>query len=283
MADQTQAVVRGRAPARQAPAGRDGTAPVPFRGGGFHPQPRRLVPVVVFVTVIGLWQLASWRGWLPALFMPSPWQIVGAFGDMIHNGTLGRHIGASLTRIAAGWVLGTIAGLAIGLSMGIFSVARAAGLSVVSALFPIPKIALLPLFILWFGIGEPSKIATIGFGVFFPTVIAAYTACDSVPRNLIRMGQSFGLPAAAIVWKILVPGAMPGILAGFRITASIALILVVAAEMIGAQYGIGAFILSAGNLMQTDQLLAGVTLLSLLGLAVSAVLGAVERAVLRWR
>jgi NitT/TauT family transport system permease protein len=202
---------------------------------------------------------------------------------MIDNGTLGRHVGASLGRIASGWVLGTIAGLAIGLAMGIFSVARAGGLPVVSALFPIPKIALLPLFILWFGIGEPSKIATIGFGVFFPTVIAAYSACDSVPRNLIRMGQSFGLPAADIVWKIVVPGAMPGILAGFRITASIALILVVAAEMIGAQYGIGAFILSAGNLMQTDQLLAGVTLLSLLGLAVSAVLGAVERIVLRWR
>ncbi|TWT09930.1 ABC transporter permease [Reyranella sp. CPCC 100927] len=256
---------------------------VPFRGGGFQPQPRRLVPIAVFIAVIGLWQIASSRGWLPALFMPSPWQIVGAFGDMIDNGTLGQHIGASLSRIALGWLLGTIAGLAIGLAMGIFSVARAAGLPVVSALFPIPKIALLPLFILWFGIGEPSKVATIGFGVFFPTVIAAYTACDSVPRNLIRMAQSFGLPASHIVWKILVPGAMPGILSGFRITASIALILVVAAEMIGAQYGIGAFILSAGNLMQTDQLLAGVTLLSLLGLVVSVVLGIVERTVLRWR
>ena len=276
------AVTRGRAAvAPRRPS--DGSRPVPFRGGGFQPQPRRLVPIAVFVVVIGLWQLASSRGWLPALFMPSPWQIVGAFDDMIDNGTLGKHIGASLSRITLGWAFGTVAGLAIGLAMGIFSVARAAGLSVVSALFPIPKIALLPLFILWFGIGEPSKVATIGFGVFFPTVIAAYTACDSVPRNLIRMGQSFGLPAIDIVWKILVPGAMPGILAGFRITASIALILVVAAEMIGAQYGIGAFILSAGNLMQTDQLLAGVTLLSLLGLAVSFVLGMVERAVLRWR
>jgi NitT/TauT family transport system permease protein len=258
-------------------------APVTFRGGGFHARPQRLVPVAVFVAVIGLWQVASWQGWLPALFLPSPWEIVTALGGMISDGTLGRHVGASLMRIVLGWVMGTAAGLAIGLAMGIFSVARAAGLPVVSALFPIPKIALLPLFILWFGIGEPSKVATIGFGVFFPTVIAAYTACDSVPRNLIRMGQSFSLPPAAIVWKILVPGAMPGILAGFRITASIALILVVAAEMIGAQYGIGAFILSAGNLNQIDHLLAGVTLLSLLGLAVSVVLGAVERAVLRWR
>src|SRR6185503_11553159 len=98
-----------------------------------------------------------------------------------------------------------------------------------------------------FGIGEPSKVATIALGVFFPTVIAAYSACDQVPRTLIRMGQSFGLPARHIVWKILLPGAMPGILAGFRITTSIALLLVVAAEMIGAENGIGAFVLSAGN------------------------------------
>ena len=118
--------------------------------------------------------------------------------------------------------------------MGIFSAARAAGLPIVSALFPIPKIALLPLLILWFGIGEPSKVATIALGVFFPTVISAYSACDSVPRNLIRMGQSFGLPATDIVAKIVLPGAMPGILAGFRISASVALLLLVAAEMIGA-------------------------------------------------
>ena len=157
-----------------------------------------------------------------------------------------------------GWIIGTAAGLAVGLAMGIFSAARAAGLPIVSALFPIPKIALLPLLILWFGIGEPSKVATIALGVFFPTVISAYSACDSVPRNLIRMGQSFGLPATDIVAKILLPGAMPGILAGFRISASVALLLVVAAEMIGAQHGIGAFVLAAGNLMQTDQLLAGV-------------------------
>jgi NitT/TauT family transport system permease protein len=104
-----------------------------------------------------------------------------------------------------------------------------------------------------------------------------------VPRNLIRMGQSFGLSGQTIVSEILLPGAMPGILSGFRISASIALILVVAAEMIGAQHGIGAFILSAGNLMQTDQLLAGVVMLSLLGLLISFALSHVEAWVLRWR
>jgi taurine transport system permease protein len=257
--------------------------PVPFRGGGFAPAPHRVLPWVVFAVLIALWQAASNSGVLPPLFMPSPAAIVRALVELWLNGTLVEHISASLQRIIPGWIIGTAAGLAVGLAMGIFSAARAAGIPIVSALFPIPKIALLPLLILWFGIGEPSKIATIALGVFFPTTISAYTACDSVPRNLIRMGQSFGLPARDIVAKILLPGAMPGILAGFRISASVALLLVVAAEMIGAQQGIGAFVLTAGSLMQTDQLLAGVVMLSLLGLLIAWGLGMLERAWLKWR
>jgi len=257
--------------------------PVPFRGGGFAPAPRPAVPWIVFAALIGLWQAASSSGLLPALLMPSPAAIVRALYGLWLDGTLAEHVAASLRRIVPGWIIGTAAGLGIGLAMGIFSSARAAGLPIVSALFPIPKIALLPVLILWLGIGEPSKVATIALGVFFPTVISAYTACDSVPRNLIRMGQSFGLPARDIVAKILLPGAMPGILAGFRISASVALLLVVAAEMIGAQHGIGAFVLTAGNLMQTDQLLAGVVVLSILGLLISWGLGMLERKILRWR
>ena len=257
--------------------------PVPFRGGGFHPAPRRALPWIVFAGLIALWQAASDSGLLPSLFMPSPESVVKALYALWLDGTLVQHVMASLNRIVPGWLIGTAAGLAVGLAMGIFSAARAAGIPIVSALFPIPKIALLPLLILWFGIGEPSKIATIALGVFFPTTISAYSACDSVPRNLIRMGQSFGLPAHDIVAKIVLPGAMPGILAGFRISASVALLLVVAAEMIGAQQGIGAFVLTAGSLMQTDQLLAGVVMLSILGLVIAWGLGMLERAMLKWR
>jgi ABC-type nitrate/sulfonate/bicarbonate transport system permease component len=257
--------------------------PVPFRGGGFDPTRLRLLPWLVFALLIAAWQAACGSGLLSPLFMPSPLSVVKALQQLWLDGTLVGHVTASLERIVPGWIIGTAAGLAVGLAMGIFSTARAAGIPIVSALFPIPKIALLPLLILWFGIGEPSKIATIALGVFFPTTISAYTACDSVPRNLIRMAQSFGLPARDIVAKILLPGAMPGILAGFRISASVALLLVVAAEMIGAQQGIGAFVLTAGSLMQTDQLLAGVVMLSILGLLIAWGLGMLERAVLKWR
>jgi NitT/TauT family transport system permease protein len=104
-----------------------------------------------------------------------------------------------------------------------------------------------------------------------------------VPRNLIRMAQSFNVPFHAIVRRVIWPGALPSILAGFRITASVALLLVVSAEMIGAQYGIGAFVLQAGNLMQTDQLLAGVVILSLFGLAVGKAINVLEAKLLHWR
>ena len=153
----------------------------------------------------------------------------------------------------------------------------------VSALFPIPKIALLPLFVVWFGIGEESKIATIFFGTFFPTVIATYGGVAGVDRSLIRMGQSFGLSWTSMVRKIVLPGAWPAILSGMRISVSIGIILLVAAEMIGAEFGIGAYILLAGAIYATDQLIAGVAMLSVLGLSAGWLLGQVERHALRWR
>lgn len=256
---------------------------VAFRGGGFQAQERRVLPLLALIGLLMAWELCSLAGVLPALFMPAPHAVLRALYEMLISGKLLSHVAASLGRILLGWILGASAGLSLGFAMGMFSVARALGMALTAALFPVPKIALLPLFILWFGIGEPAKIATIAFGVFFPTVVSTYAAVDHVPRNLIAMAQSFGAPARTIVWKVIVPGALPGVLAGFRISSSIALILVVAAEMIGAQVGIGAFVLTAGNLMQTDQLIAGVLVLSMLGLATSSLISALERRLLRWR
>ncbi len=254
-----------------------------FRGGGFVISARPRVAALSLLAVLAAWEGVSRFGLVSDLFLPSPVAVGEALWRLAADGTLWLNLSASLWRIVGGWLLGTAGGLALGLAMGIFSAARAAGLPIVSALFPIPKIALLPLLILWLGIGEPAKIATIALGVFFPTAITAFSAVDAVPRNLIRMAQSFDLPWAAIVAKVIVPGALPGILAGFRITASIALILVVAAEMIATRRGIGAFLLEAGNLLRVDQLLAGVAVLSLLGLLIGFALSRLEAWLLRWR
>ncbi len=256
---------------------------VPFRGGGFAPERRRFAAWFAFAVAVLIWQAALSLGLVSPVFLPSPWSILVALGHLALSGELWRHLSVSLWRIVSGWVLGTTAGLALGIAMGLYSLARAVGLSFVSALFPIPKIALLPLLILWLGIGEPSKVATIALGVFFPTVIATFSGIDAVPRGLISMAQSFGVPMPAILSKIVLPGALPSIIAGARVSAATALLLVVAAEMIGAQEGIGAFINTAGNLMQTDQLMAGVVVLALLGLVVGGLLSALERRLLRWR
>ena len=260
-----------------------GARPVPFRGGGFRPTPRRWVGPLVFAALFAVWGAGSRTGWISPIVLPAPSEALEAFLNLARSGQLALHLQASLSRLVQGWILGTLLGIAFGFAAGLFSLARAGIVPLVAAFFPIPKIALLPLFIIWFGIGEESKVATILFGTFFPTVIAVYGGVDGVDRGLVRMGQSFGLSRWSIVRKIILPGAMPAILSGFRISASIAIILLVAAEMIGAEYGIGAYVLLAGNLMATDQLVAGVAMLSILGLTVSWLIGRLEKRVLRWR
>ena len=256
---------------------------MPFRGRGFEPRRIRGLAPPFFLLLLLAWEASSRLGLASPLLLPPPSAVVMACLDLAASGELLLHVEASLYRLLLGWTLGTAAGLLLGLLIGTSNLFRTLGIPVVAALFPIPKIAMLPLFILWFGIGEPSKVATIALGTFFPTVINTYAGVDQVPRSLVRMGQSFELGTFAIVRKILLPGALPGILAGARISSSIALVLLVAAEMIGAEHGIGALVLQAGNLMRTDQLLAGVAMLSILGLLVSALIGALERRLLSWR
>lgn len=257
--------------------------PVPFRGGGFQPKPPRVVGLLVFVVLIAIWEWGSQSGWISKLVLPAPSEAFTAFKELAASGNLWKHVSTSVSRLVIGWTAGTILGLLVGFSIGLFSLARAGLMPLVSAIFPIPKIALLPLFIIWFGIGEGSKVATILFGTFFPTVIAVYGGVDNVDRGLIRMGQSFGLKWTSIVRKIILPGAMPAILSGCRISASIAIVLLVAAEMIGAEFGIGAYVLLAGSLMATDQLIAGVAMLSVLGLSVAWLIGRAEKWLLNWR
>ncbi len=257
--------------------------PIPFRGGGFAPKDSAPAATATLIGIILLWQAGASAGVIPTLFLPPPIAIARALWALTISGELWNHLSASLMRLTVGWITGTVFGIGMGLAIGLWSALRSPGMAVVSALFPIPKIALVPLFIIWFGIGEGSKLATLSFGVFFPTVIATAGGVDNVPRGLIRMGQSFGLSHWSIIRKIVLPAALPAILSGFRVTTSIAIVLLVAAEMIGAERGIGAFVLSAGNLYDTDNLLAGIVVLSVLGLLVSWVIGRLERFFLGWR
>jgi NitT/TauT family transport system permease protein len=263
----------------QALDGRD----VPYRGGRLLVQPIVSVSWFTAAAVIALWAGVTLTGRVDSLFLPDPVSVLRALWDLSVHGTLLADVGVSLVRILGGWTIGTLAGLFVGTLMGVSSIARSVGTPLIGTLFPIPKIAMLPLFLLWFGIGEPSKIATIALGVFFPMAISTISGIENVGRQLVRMGLSFNLSARSIIFKVLLPGALPAILAGFRISSALALILLVSAEMIGAERGIGSFVLQAGSLMQTDQLLAGVVVLSVLGFLISLIVSRVERSVLTWR
>ena len=256
---------------------------VRFRGGGFAPKSRRWVGFVVFFVLIAVMEVGTRFGWISALTLPKPSDVFATFGELWDSGMLFKHLAPSLSRLAVGAAIGASLGIAVGVFIGLFSYVRAGLVPLVAAIFPIPKIALLPLFVIWFGIDEASKYALIAFGTFTPTVVATYGAVDNVDRSLIRMGQSFGLSWLSIVRKIVLPGAMPGILSGLRISLAIAIILLVAAEMLGAEYGIGAYILEAGSLYDLERLFAGVVILSLLGVLLSTTIGLIERRLLGWR
>jgi len=257
--------------------------PIPFRGSGFQFKNNYWISPAVFIILFVLWHVGTTVGFISNLVLPKPTEVIIAFHDLYVTGDLYLHVGASLKRLILGWTLGTIFGIILGFSIGLFSLVRSGLAPIVAAIFPVPKIALLPLFIIWFGIGELSKVNIILFGTLFPTIIATYGAIDNVDRSLIRMGQSFNLSWFSITRKIVFPASLPAILSNMRITAAIAIILIVAAELIAAEKGIGAYIQMAGSLFAIDRLLAGIIILSCLGLIANWLIGFTEKKLLKWR
>ena len=170
----------------------------------------------------------------------------------------------------------------MGLVAGTSALADRMVTPLVNALYPIPKIALLPLFILWLGIGELSKVTIIALGVFFPIAMNTYSGVKNVDPLLIKVAASFRAGWFYTMRCVVLPYALPMIFAGFRIAAGTALLLLVAAEMIAAEKGIGALILHYGDLMITDRLMAGVIVLSLLGLLFTLLLEWLEKRLVPW-
>ncbi len=254
-----------------------------FRGSGFTYHPIPYIAPIVFIILIALLEWGTSTGFISNLTLPKPSGVFEAFVELYDTGLLYKHLAPSLSRLLIGSFFGLSLGILVGVGIALFNLARAGLLPLVAALFPVPKIALLPLFVIWFGIDEGSKYALIALGTFTPTIIATYAAVDNVDRGLIRMGQSFGLSWFSIVRKIVLPGALPGIISGLRISLAIGLILLVAAEMLGASYGIGAYVLEAGSLYDLERLFAGVTILSFMGVIINFISGIIERRVLSWR
>ena len=242
----------------------------------------RMLRVAALVGAVVLWELLCRAGWVPALFLPSPLGVLREGGDMLASGELLVHLAASLKRLVLGFVIGGVVGIAVGIVVGVFSVAEAVGTPLIAATFPIPKIALLPLLILWLGIGESSKVAVIALGVFFPA-LNTYAGARQVDPVLVRAAVAFGAGRWSVIRKVIVPSTLPMVFAGLKLGAGTALLLLVAAEMIAVESGIGFLVLNAANLMATTKLMVGIVLLSALGVLSHWGLVALERLVLPWR
>lgn len=235
------------------------------------------------VGILLIWEALCRTGVVPELFLPSPSAIITVGWEMLMTGEILENVMASLTRIVAGFFLGSFAGIVIGLLLGFFRWLDSVLTPVVYSIYPIPKIALLPLFILWLGIGEMPKLTIIALGVFFPVVINTYAGVKNVDPILIKAAVTFGSNHFSVIRKVTLPASLPTIFAGLKLAAGNSLLLLVAAEMIAAEKGIGSMILHYGNLMMTTNLMVGVLLLSLLGLVFNRSLERLERKLLPWK
>ncbi len=241
------------------------------------------VGVIGVASILAIWQMASSFGFVSEADLPGPASIFQAAVSMVQNGSLLVNVEASLIRIVAGYFIGAISGILIGLWFGFSRITERVGMPIANALYPIPKLAIIPLLILWIGAGEMPKILVVAAEVFFPVLFNTYSGVRNTDPLLIRAAASFGAQPLTLIRQVILPASLPTIFAGLRIGAGLSLLVLVAAEMIGAQHGIGAMILTYSSLMQTPNLMVGVILLSILGLAITRGLGQIERWLLPWK
>jgi sulfonate transport system permease protein len=241
-----------------------------------------LAPWALPVLLIVAWQAASRAGLLSTRILPEPLAVAHAFGDLAVSGELWMHVRVSLWRAAAGFGLGAALGLALGLLNG--SSRRAATLldTTVQMVRNIPALALIPLVILWFGIDEAAKLFLLSVGVFFPVYLNTFHGIRSVDAGLIEMARSYGLSGWALYRDVILPGAQPSILVGVRFSLGLVWVLLIVAETISAQAGIGYMTMNAREFLQTDVVLVGVLLYALLGKAADVAARGLERRFLRW-
>jgi NitT/TauT family transport system permease protein len=235
------------------------------------------------LVLIGLWQVAVSSGFLDYRFVPAPSGIAGTLLSMIVSGELFGHIGISIVRIALGFACGVGAGVAVGLTMGLFRPVRVALTPVVASLFPIPKLAILPLLILFFGIGETSKVLIIAIGVFFISLLNTVTGVVNIDRIYIDVARNIGVKPRDFYLHIAIPGALPMIVAGAKISMGVALLLIVAAEFVGADSGIGYLVWSSWQSFQLQRMFVGLMTLALLGYLFTMALEFLEARIIPWK
>ena len=235
------------------------------------------------IALVALWELLARAGVLDTRFFPAPSSIVRALGALISTGELLGDLRDTLMRVFIGMLLGGIPGLIIGALMGLSLTVRAFLKPVVAALFPIPKLAVLPLIFLIFGLGEEAKYVSVSIGIVFLMLINTMAGVMAIDRIYFDVGKNFGANRWQFFRTIAVPGAMPGIITGFQLSLTIALLVCVATEFVGAKSGLGYLIWNSWQTFSVAEMYSGLVVCAVLGLLFQVGVDLVERVLIPWK
>jgi sulfonate transport system permease protein len=247
-----------------------------------HAAWRRIAPWLLPIAVLLAWELSSRGGWLSTRVLPEPLAVVKAFWSLLLSGEMAQHVATSTGRALAGFAIGGGLGLALGLLTGSLRSAETLLDTTLQMVRNIPTLALIPLVILWFGIEESAKLFLVSLGVFFPLYLNTFHGIRSVDKGLIEMARSYGLSGWGLYRHVILPGALPSILVGVRFSLGFMWVILIVAETISAQAGIGYMTMNAREFLQTDVVLVGILLYALLGKLADVLARALERWWLRW-
>jgi sulfonate transport system permease protein len=243
---------------------------------------RRAVPWILPAFVLLAWQAASFFGVVNDRVMPAPGAVVTAFWKVAFSGALARDVLVSAERALAGFAVGGGIGFALGMANGLSGLSEKLTDATLQMLRNISHLALIPLVILWFGIGEEAKLFLVALGVFFPIYVNTLHGVRSVDRQLLEMARAYEMPESAIFWRVVFPGALPSIFVGLRYGLGIMWLTLIVAETISASSGIGFMAMNAREFMMTDVVVLSILIYAALGKLADSAARLLERAFLSW-
>lgn len=240
---------------------------------------RWVSPVILLI----LWELGSRAGLIPERTLAAPSAVVGTLFEMIVTGELPSNLLVSFARVAAGLLLGVCLGVIFGLAAGLSRTGELAIDPLMQIKRTIPALALTPLFIVWFGIGETPKVVLIAFATIFPVYLNLYSGIRGVDVRLLDAAKSFGLTRREQIWHVVLPATLPSLLVGLRYALSISILVLVVAEQINASAGLGYLVNNARDFMRTDIIVVCLMVYAILGLGADWLVRIVETRALAWR
>jgi len=246
-------------------------------------RPPRGLSLLSPLLILVIWEALARAHVIDVRFFPAPSAILGASWGAVRSGELWANLRISLARIGLGFALGAGPGILLGIVMGLVPWIRLTCMPVVSAIYPIPKSAILPLIMLIFGIGEMSKWVFIAIGVFFPVLLNSMVGVLTIDRIYLDVGRNYGARGLNFLLTIALPGALPVIFAGIKLGLGLALILVVIAEIVASRAGLGFLIWNAWQIFDVEKLYTGLVVIGVLGYLSSEAIDALERVVVPWR